>query len=263
MLEEELPPEDLNANQELDEQEQQEQKKEATKKSLKAIVGSATCLLLFIIILLLLLLLGLKKCTNNVSSSSSEEAPVEIYDNKKLNNVFKDIIKNHAKIEHDVDINPEQIIAVTYVDDYPNTFDLSISAVADDKVYYFSLIGCDYQINIIGYDNLITYLLHEGQDCIFMGEGQGPGFVLNMEIEDKNTTEVINVNKPESHFITSKSPANIKHISGYYMQDNKFYVYQRLEYSDNNNPLVNNEGILIDDSSLLYGYYFRGNAKLL
>ena len=38
-------------------------------------------------------------------------------------------------------------------------------------------------------------------------------------------------------------------------QDNKYYVYDKLKYTDQNNPLGNNEGTLIDDTSLLYGHY--------
>ena len=52
-----------------------------------------------------------------------------------------------------------------------------------------------------------------------------------------------------------ESPTSDKHISGYYSEDNKFYVYPKLGYSNANNPLGNNQGITIDDTSLLYGYY--------
>ena len=240
-----------------DNQEEKEIAKEGSKKSIKTIVISATCTLLFIIILILLLLLGLKKCAPvaNSSSSSPSSGYTEIYDNKKLNNVFKEIVKNQRKIDTaDADIiSPKEVIAVTYLESN-NKFNLDIIiSTEDNRVFFYKANNCAYKADVTGYDNLVTYLLSndEDQTLIFMGDG-------DISLEEENiTTEVITTNKPNAHFLTSVSPTSEKHISGYYYQDNKYYVYNRLEYTDLNNPLGDNEGTLIDDTSLLYGCYLK------
>ena len=121
-------------------------------------------------------------------------------------------------------------------------------------MFFYSATNCSYKNNVTSYDNLVTYLLSndEDQDLIFFGEGE-----ISLSYEDINLVEVVNVNKPNARFTVSKTPSDIKHISGYCYEDNKYYVYNRLEYTDQNNPLGNEQGTLIDDNSLLYGYYLR------
>ena len=262
-----LPPKELDKQ---DKQEVKEQKKEENKKTLKTVITSVICTLLFIIILLLLILLGLKKCmgrvpdigdSSNNDNTSSEY--VEIYDNVTLNDVFKKIVSKHLFINFDENKEMSDVIAVTYTDNYPNKFDLSITACTEDEVFFYSITNCVYQNNVDGYDNLVTYLLKqdkaEPQHLVFMSDSEigDLDFSVDLSRVNKNTAEVINTNKPDSHFVTSMTPSSVKYISGYYYQDNKYYVYDRLEYTDQNNPLGNNEGTLIDDTSLLYGYYLR------
>ena len=249
-------------NKELDQQDKQEQKednKEKRKQTVKVAVTSSICTLLLIIIILLLVILGLKKCgpSSNTSSGSPDTSSQyeEIYDNKTLDNVFKKIVKEQRKIDADEDISPQDIIAVTYDTSSDNKFNLSITMTTEDnKIFFYDIVNCSYKDNVTGYDNLITYLLSndEDQDLIFFGEGN-----ITLSYEDINNIEVVTPHKDNARFVISKSPSDIKHISGYYYIDNKYYVYSRLEYTDTNNPLGNNEGTLIDDSSLLYGYYLR------
>ena len=247
-------------DEELEQQDNQEEKevaKEGNKKSLKTIVISATCALLFIVILILLLLLGLKKCapTTSTSSSNPSSGYTEIYDNKKLNNVFKEIVKNQRKIDTiDTDIiSPKDVIAVTYIES-DNKFNLDITiSTEDNRVFFYKANNCAYKADVTGYNNLVAYILSndEDQTLVFMGDG-------DISLEEENvTTEAISTNKPNGHFLTSVSPTSEKHTSGYYYQDNNYYVYNRLEYTDLNNPLGNDEGTLINENSLLYGYYLR------
>lgn len=232
------------------------------KKTLNTVITTIICTLLFIIILLLLILLGLKKCapTSSSSSSSSSSGYTEIYDNKKLNNVFKEIVKNQRKIDTtDTDIiSPKDVTAVTCLES-DNKFNLDITiSTEDNRVFFYKASNCAYKADVSGYDNLVTYLLSndEDQTLIFMGDG-------DISLEEENiTTEAITANKPNTHFLTSISSTSEKHISGYYYQDNKYYVYNRLEYTDLNNPLGNNEGTLINENSLLYGYYLRLNGVI-
>ena len=250
--------EDEKLNQQ-DRQDQKEDNKEKRKQIVKVAVTSSFCTLLLIIIILLLVILGLKKCgpATNISSGPSNTSSqyVEIYDNKTLDNVFKKIVKEQRKIDADEDIIPKDIIAVTYDTSSDNKFNLSITMTTEDnKIFFYDIVNCSYKDNVTGYDNLITYLLSndEDQDLIFFGEGN-----ITLSYEDINNIEVVAPHKDNARFVISKSPSDIKHISGYYYIDNKYYVYTRLEYTDESNPLGNNEGTLIDDSSLLYGYYLR------
>jgi len=253
-----------------EELEQEEQKQEENKKTLKTVITSVICTLLFIIILLLLILLGLKKCmgrVQDIGDSSNNESTsseyVEIYDYVALNNVFKKIVNKHLFINFDESKEMSDVIAVTYTDNYPNKFNLSITACTEDEVFFYSITNCVYQNNIDGYDNLVTYLLKqdkaEPQHLVFMSDSEAGDldFSVDLTRANKTSAEVINTNKPNSHFITSMTPSSVKYISGYYYQDNKYYVYDRLEYTDQNNPLGNKEAILIEETSLLYGYYLR------
>ena len=256
---------DEKTNKELDKQtkqEQQEQKKEENKKTLKTVIASVICALLFIIILLLLILLGLKKCAlvSDLGGSSNNENTssqyVEIYDNKTLDNVFKKIVREQRRIDTEgADlITPKDVIAVT-CSESDNKFNLSITLTTEDnRMFFYAVTNCNYKEEVTGYDNLITYLLSndEDQNHIFMGNGD-----ITLNTANVNSVEVINTNKPNSHFVTSISPSSVKYISGYYYQENRYYVYNRLEYTDQNNPLGDEQGTLIDDSSLLYGYYLR------
>ena len=223
------------------------------------------CTLLFIIILLLLILLGLKKCAARLGDSFNNENTsseyVEIYDNVTLNDVFKKIVNKHLFINFDENKEMSDVIAVTYKDNYPNKFDLSITASTDDEVFFYSITNCVYQNNVDGYDNLVTYLLKQNtvDHLVFMSDSEEGDldFLVDLNRANKTTAEVITTNKPNPHFVTSMTLSSVKYISGYYYQDNKYYVYDRLEYTDQNNPLGNNQGTLIDDTSLLYGYYLR------
>lgn len=249
-----------NTQNNSDQEEATEQKKEDNKKTLKAVIISVICALLLIIIPLLLILLGLKKCTNggpsNIEPTSSEY--FEKYDNKTLDNVFKKIVKEQRRIDTQdgvVDIIvPKDVVAVT-CSESDNKFNLSITLTTEDnRMFFYNVTDCSYKEEVAGYDNLITYLLSddEDQNHIFFGYGD-----ITLSIANVTTTEVINTNKPNPHFVTSITAGSVKYISGYYHQDNKYYVYDKLEYTDQNNPLGNNEGTLIDDTSLLYGYYLR------
>ena len=249
-----------------DKQEEKQEKKEETKKTLKTIVASVLCTLLFTVILLLLVLLGLKKCgrVSDLDSSSSEPNSseyVEIYDNKKLNSVFKRIVYEQAHIDLGEQLDIKDVIAVTYIDNYPSKFDLSITASTDNEVLFYNITSCVYQNDVTGYDNLVSYLLKQDQnsDWIYMSdsEEEDTTFSVGVERENKNTAEVLNISKSTSYFMASTSLSSKKHISGYYYQDSKFCVYNRVEYTDSGNPLGSNEGTLIDESSLLYGYYLR------
>lgn len=272
MNDKQLLPEDLEQVEQ--EQDQQEQKKEENKKTLKTVVTSVICTLLFVIILLLLILLGLKKCGARVpdlgDSSNNENTSskyVEIYDNVTLNDVFKKIVSKHLFINFDENKEMNDIIAVTYTDNYPNKFDLSITACTDDEVFFYTITHCVYQTNVDGYDNLVTYLLKQNtaDHLVFMTDSEDGDldFSVDLNRANKTTAEVITTNKANPHFVTSMTPSSVKYISGYYYQDNKYYVYDRLEYTDQNNPLGNNEGTLIDDASLLYGYYLRLSGTIV
>ena len=260
-----LPPEDLEQVEQK--QEAKEQKKKENKKTLKTVVTSVICILLFIIILLLLILLGLKKCGSRLdlgNSSNNENTSseyVEIYDNVTLNDVFKKIVNKHLFINFDENKEMNDVIAVTYRDNYPNKFDLSITACTDDEVFFYSITNCVYQNNVDGYDNLVTYLLKQDtvNHLVFMADSEigDIDFHVDLDRANKTTAEVVATNKPNPHFVTSMTLSSVKYISGYFYQDNKYYVYDKLEYTDQNNPLGNNEGTLIDDTSLLYGYYLR------
>ena len=238
-----------------DQEDRQEVKKEENKKTIKVVIISVFCTLLFVAILLLVVLFGLKKCTRE-SNNSSNNSYAERFDNKKLDSVFKSVVSNQRKINAGEEIVPKEVVAVTYSLSNDNSkFNLSITmTTVDDKMFFYEATNCGYKSSVTGYDDFISYLLSEDEDqnLVFMYDG-----VVTLDKEDIVTSDVVNINKPNPHFKISKNTSEVRHISGYYSEDNNYYIYSRLEYSDNDNPLGDNKGTLIDDSSLLYGYYLR------
>ena len=168
-----LPPEELDTDKELDKQnkqEQKEQKKVENKKALKTVVTSVICTLLFIIILLLLVLLGLKKCMGRVpdnggdlSSSSSEppSGPKYDYDTTSLNDKFKKIVQTHFDGPGGIVDTVKEVKVVTYDDQYDDGyFSLDITVLTDsNNLYLYQAFKAYYPEDKSTFDNVISYLL--------------------------------------------------------------------------------------------------------
>ena len=231
-----------------DKQEQKEKKKELAKSDLKIVITSIVCTLLFIIILLLLVLLGLKKCNKDnsglPSSSGTSSSSIKYdYDVNKIDDVFKKIVKNQLIVDGFDEDPLKDVISVTYSDTV-TSFNLNIEVRSDTKVYYYRLSNYPYS----GFDNFVPYLLSLDLNTkLSLNEGS---ISLDTYLP---TLETITTDKQCKYLISTNMSGTTKYFSGYYYQDNQYYIYQHQELTSNPFNEVSNQVINLD--SPLYGYY--------
>ena len=228
--------------------EQKQQNNDDKKKTLKTVITSIVCTLLFIIILLLLVLLGLKKCNKDnsglPSSGGSLDSSIKYdYDVSKIDDVFKKIVKNQLHVDGFDEDPLKDVISVTY-SDTTTSFNLNIEVRSDTKVYYYRLSNYPYS----GFDNFVPYLLSLDLDIkLSLNEGT---ISLDTYLP---TLETITTDKRCKYLISSNMSGTTKYFSGYYYQDNQYYIYQHQELTSNPFNEASNQVINLD--SPLYGYY--------
>lgn len=240
-IEESQKEEDKQNNKEV-----KQQDNDNKKKTLKTVITTVICTLLFIIILLLLILLGLKKCSNDNNNLSSIEPPSsqEIKEDKEITDRLLFIVKKQMEdmlMEEDTLTN---VVAVTYSDNYPDNYNLHITARSDSKLYFYTADNANYSGDKSTYTDLATYLKVDTSTYL--------GGTINLEREII-TLDEINTTIPKSKLVVSKSDTDIKHVSGFYLDnDNKFHIYQRkdLETFD-----ATGSDQIIEVGKTLYTYY--------
>ena len=236
-----------------DKQEQKEEKKEQAKRDFKLVMTSVICTLLFIIVLLLLTIVGLKKCSSQdaggISSSSepSNSEPKYNYDDAKLDNIFKTIVKNQIYVDMGAEETVNDVLAVNYVD-ADNKFTLDIDAIIGDKIYYYHTSNVVYSNHETFVEYLLTLDTNKETPIITTGEDTNISYLD--KTEERLTNEVVG-----AHYVICSS-ASPKYLSGFYFNNpsNEYYVYQKMELT-NTDVFPNNPSIKIGLDSPLYGYY--------
>ena len=228
--------------------EQKQQDNDDRKKTLKTVITTIFCTLLFIIILLLLILLGLKKCNKDnsglPSSSDSSSSSIKYdYDVNKIDDVFKKIVKNQLIVDGFDEDPLKDVVSVTYSDTV-TSFNLNIEVRSDTKVYYYRLSNYPYS----GFDNFVPYLLSLDLNTkLSFDEGS---ISLDTYLP---TLETITTDKQCKYLISSNMSGTTKYFSGYYYQDNQYYIYQHQELTSNPFSEISNQ--VINLNSPLFGYY--------
>ena len=241
-IEEPQKEEDKQNNKEVKEQDNDDK-----KKTLKTVITTIICTLLFIIILLLLILLGLKKCARDNSglpSSSEPDSSIKYdYDVNKIDDVFKKIVENQLIVDGFDEDPLKDVISVTY-SDTTTSFNLNIEVRSDTKVYYYRLSNYPYS----GFDNFVPYLLSLDLNTkLSLDEGS---ISLDTYLP---TLETITTDKQCKYLISTNMSGTTKYFSGYYYQDNQYFIYQHQELTSNPFSEISNQVINLD--SPLYGYY--------
>ena len=222
-----------------------EEGKGKNKYTFKVAFISVICTLLFIIILLLFVLFGLKKCSSRSSSASSignSSSMKYNYDNEKLDNTFKKIVEKQLLVDG-FDDTLTDVIAVVYLD-YNTSFDLGIVVRSASTLYRYDIDGHYYS----GYDNFVEYLLSLDLDADLPLNG---GYVsLETYIP---TSERLTLDKECQYLVSTNDVGTVKYFSGFYYENNDFYIYYLHELIDNHFD----DGIaqLLGSESPLYGYY--------
>ena len=234
-------------DEELEQQDQKEDNKEKRKQTFKVAITSVICTLLFVVILLLITILCLKNCsprTNNVDISSSSSEPTwPEHDNTSLDNVFKTIV-NHQIVDYGFDDDAVSTVIAVSCTDSDSAFTLDITSYSESKVYYYRITNYSYA----GSNNFVDFLLSYDFGVNFVLDG---AVTLSLLEKDSNQT-IITTETNEKHIIAKS--ATDKYLSGYYFENNQYYVYQKVELTNNDAfPSLASKNIDID--SPLYGYY--------
>ena len=233
----------------MDVKEEKELSQEQGKKTLKTVIISVVCTLLFIIIVLLLVLLGLKKCSrvSDNSGSSTSGEPTYNYDNELLNNQFIKIV-NYERLALGYEEAPSKVVAVSYTDNYPNNFSISITATAGNTLYYYNINNYSYSGDTSSFDNCIGYI----STLDITSRLDSVGAVQSIQ-SSTVTNETIETDKGNHYVISSATP--LKYFSGFYLDNNQYKVYNYIEFTSGDNPFNTEPSFKANSNDPLYGYY--------
>ena len=215
-----------------------------------AIISSVSTLIL-IIIILLLVIFGMKNCSSNnketSSSSSNVNEPTYHYDNELLNNQFIKIV-NFERQAIGYEEAPSKVVAVSYTDNYPNNFSISITATAGNTLYYYNISNYSYSGDTSSYDNCIGYI----STLDITARLDSVGAVQTIQ-SSTVTNETIETDKGNHYVISSATP--LKYFSGFCLDNNQYKVYNYVEFTSGDNPFNTESSFMVNSNDPLYGYY--------
>ena len=222
-------------------------KEDKKKYTLKVVVTTVIATLLLIAILLLCVLFGLKNCSykNNNSQTTSSQ----IVKDEELNNRFLDIVKKQMVVDGYTEDTLTQVVVVTAADNYPNNFTLDVTVKSNSKLYYYSASDVDYK-DIDGskdsYSNLVSYLKLDKSDYL---DGD-----ISLSLEPISDIR-INTTK-QGKWTIGVNTSNEYHLSGYYLEDNIFHIYNKRVINIEEDPFSSGASdYLVKSNDLLYNYY--------
>ena len=229
-----------------------EEKKTSDKRdTFKVAIISSVSTLILIIIILLLVIFGMKNCSSNnketSSSSSNVNEPTYHYDNELLNNQFIKIV-NFERQAIGYEEAPSKVVAVSYIDNYPNNFSISITATAGNTLYYYNISNYSYSGDTSSYDNCIGYI--STLDITARLDSVGAVQTLSSSTV---TNETIDTDKGNHYVISSATP--LKYFSGFYLDNNQYKVYNYIEFISGDNPFNTEPSFKVNSNDPLYGYY--------
>ena len=181
------------------------------------------------------------------SSSSNVNEPTYHYDNELLNNQFIRIV-NFERQAIGYEEAPSKVVAVSYTDNYPNNFSISITAAAGNTLYYYNISNYSYSGDTSSYDNCIGYI----SSLDITARLDSVGAVQTIQ-SSTVTSETIETDKGNHYVISSATP--LKYFSGFYLDNNQYKVYNYVEFTSGSNPFNTEPSFKANSSSPLYGYY--------
>ena len=233
----------------MDVNEEKELNQEQDKKTLKTVIISVGGTLLFVIILLLLVLLGLKQCSRvpNDSSNDTSSEPTYNYNTELLNNQFLKIV-NFERQAIGYEEAPSKVVAVSYTDNYPNNFSISITATAGNTLYYYNISNYSYSGDTSSCDNCIGYI----STLDITARLDSVGAVQTIQ-SSTVTNETIETDKGNHYVISNATP--LKYFSGFCLDNNQYKVYNYIEFTSGDNPFNTESSFKVNSNDPLYGYY--------
>lgn len=224
--------------------------KEFRKKTINVSVISVISTLVFVAFLLLFVLFALKNCAKeNNASVSSGDMPSSIkydYDSELLNSKLKALV-NHELSFNGFEDEATDIIAVTYLDNYPTNFTLNISSLKGTNLYFYCLEEYEYKGDISNCSNFVDYLLTLNMNNRIEGNSSLERLEL---VEERITTS-----KSSYKCVVGQSSTNSKYLFGYYYEENNYYIYIKKDCTSGTNPFISNPSKTITNQDPLFKYY--------
>ena len=194
-----------------------------------------------IIVGLIFMICYLKGCTPfNKTSSISSSSVVDTTDYHELDNKFKQLVKTQMEYDGFGSEEVDTVVAVTYMDNAPTSFDIRISTTSGGYLYNLNIKGVQYKE---GTDTLVSYLL-----CNNEIEGE-----TNLYREQIKGYEY----KNKGLYVISVPISGVdEHKSGYALIDNAYHVNQIIEYKQNESGTVSGmQTVIFEEGHPLYNYY--------
>ena len=201
-----------------------------------------------VIVGLIFMICYLKGCTPfNKASSISSSSVVDTTDYHELDNRFKQIVKTQMEYDGFGSDEVDSVVAVTYIDNAPTSFDIRISATSGGYLYNLNIKGVQYKE---GTDTLVSYLLCnndiEGETNLYREQIKGYEYIAQAGM-----------------YVTSVPiSGTTEHKTGYELIDNNFHVRQLIEYkADSSGELNGYQTVIFEEGMPLFNYYRYLNNK--
>ena len=214
--------------------------KENKKSFIKKILAAFVAIDIIVgVVFLICYFNGCGPFNRNISSSSISFS-IDTTDYPELNSRFKQIVETQMQYDG-FDQHIEKVVAVSYEDNAPTSFSLTISAVSDSHLYNLNIKGVQYKE---GTDTLVSYLL-----CNNELEGE-----TNL-YREQYTGDIVIV--PKGRYVTSVPISGAEeHKTGYELIDNNFHVTQIVGYQNDGNTVISGmHTVIIEEGQPLYNYY--------
>ena len=235
-----------NKAKELKDNNSQQSKKEEKKHHKRAVSIFITIDVLIVIIIILLLCL--KNCKPVPNQEGSGNQPIDTVGVNKITDIFRSIVKKNMDYVSITDNNIDKVVAITYSDNYPNTFNLNISVTTESNLYYLTVSDYTYDGNKEEYNNFLDYLL---LDTTEYKVSHGNNDIYKSSIVDT----IIITSQSVNRYTISESTGGDKYINGFYKDNNEFYVYQNAIIIEGVDPFTKPSNQMIKSDSSLYDYY--------
>lgn len=164
----------------------------------------------------------------------------------KITDVFKEIVNKNIQFNGYDDDPLDKVMAITYEDNYPSNFSLSISVTSASKVYYCIVTDYPYSGDTSSYSNFIDYLLLDSTEYKATNS--------DCELYPHSIASItINTSKSVNRYVIGETSSEPKdnYLYGFYKENDEFYVYQDKPVTDGVDPFVNNANQVINNNSLL------------
>ena len=220
-----------------------QEEKSSTKKIVSIFIG-----LDILLVIIVVLLLCLKGCKTPVEQPTEPE--VDMVRVNKITDVFREMVKKNIQYNGFDNDELDKVMAITYEDNYPDSFSLKLSVTSETKVYYCVVNDYPYDGNKEEYNDFVSYLLLDTT------EYKPTNSYTELHPYAKTETRV-NTSKTFNRYVIGETSSEPKdnYLYGFYRENNEFYVYQDKLIEEGIDLFLNPSNQVIKSDSPLFDYY--------